>query len=72
MVDYREGQLGIHCFRNAIPSLMRELGYEDELIKSQGRWTSEAFRRYMKLHKKVRREEKRRLAGDINRVAGSV
>ena len=72
VVDYREGQLGIHCFRNSVPSLMRELGYEDELIKAQGRWTSEAFRRYIKKTKKVRREEKRRLAGDINRVAGLV
>ena len=68
-VDYEQGNLGIHCFRNAVPSLMRELGYEDEAIKAQGRWTSEAFMRYIKQSRAVKKDERRRLAGDIIRVA---
>ena len=68
-VDYREGNLGIHCFRNAVPSIMRELGYEDEAIKAQGRWTSEAFMRYVKQNRAARKDERRKLAGDIVRVA---
>ena len=70
-VDYKEGHLGIHCFRNAIPSLMKELGYDEEDIKAQGRWSSEAFKNYMKLNRRAKREERRRLAGDVNRAAGA-
>ena len=71
-VDYKQGNLGVHCFRNAIPSLMRELGYDDEAIQAQGRWSSEAFQRYTKLSRKSRRKERRRLAGAIHRAVESL
>ena len=72
VVDYQQGNLGIHCFRNAIPTLMKQLGYNDEAIKAQGRWSSEAFQRYTKMSRAVRREEQRKLAGAIRRVVGSL
>ena len=72
VVDYQQGNLGIHCFRNAIPTLMKQLGYNDEAIKAQGRWSSEAFQRYTKMSRAVRREEQRKLAGAIHRVVGSL
>ena len=66
-LKYEEGNLGIHCFRNSIPSLMKQLGYPEDEIKAQGRWTSEAFLNYVKLSKEKKAAEKRKLAGDINR-----
>ena len=72
VVDYNQGNVGVHCFRNALPSLMRELGYDDEAIKAQGRWSSEAFNKYIKLSRAARREERRKLAGAIHRVVGSL
>ena len=63
-----EGALGVHCFRNSIPSLMKQLGYSEEEIKAQGRWTSEAFLKYIKLSRERRLGERRRLAGDIQRI----
>ena len=42
----------VWCFRNSIPTLMRQLGYNDKAIKAQGRWSSEAL-----LSRAVRREE---------------
>ena len=68
-VDYTEGKLGVHCFRNAILSLMKEGGWAEEAIQAQGRWTSEAFRAYLRRNRKTRREERQRLAGEINREA---
>ena len=66
-VDYEQGRLGVHCFRNAIPSLMRALGYGEEEIMAQGRWTSEAYLRYVKMDRLKKVGERRRLVGDINK-----
>ena len=41
--------LSVHSFRSGLPSEMAKQGYDDEQIRRQGRWASEAFRSYIKL-----------------------
>ena len=65
-VKYEEGYVGVHCFRNAIPSLMEALGYSAEEIKLQGRWSSDAYLRYIKMARTKKLEERRKLAEDVS------
>ena len=45
-----------HSFRIGIASLVAQLGYSEEQIKSLGRWSSEAYLKYLRLPR-TRREE---------------
>ena len=67
-VDYVEGVVGIHCFRNSLPSLMKAGGYTEEQIRGQGRWASQAYLKYVKMNRALRREERQGLREDVRRA----
>jgi len=48
-IDYKKGKITAHSFRSGIPSLLGQLGYTDDYIKSVGRWSSRSFEHYLKL-----------------------
>ena len=54
------GTLSGHSFRSGLTSLLGEAGFEDEEIRALGRWSSESFKRYVKLGrlKRLRNTEK--------------
>ena len=64
-ISYLEGMLASHSFRSGVVTIMGRLGYSEDDIKRQGRWTSEAFRAYLKMGRAVRMEEQYGLATRI-------
>ena len=57
------GSISGHSFRAGIASLMAERGMTDEEIRCQGRWSSESFKRYIKLNRVTRVRIAIKLAG---------
>jgi len=47
-------KISVHSFRTGTASMMAELGYSDQDIKSIGRWSSRAFENYIKLPRSKR------------------
>ena len=43
-----------HCMRSGVPSELAKAGASDQEISGQGRWTSEAWKAYCKLHRTKR------------------
>ena len=70
-ISYMEGTLASHSFRSGVVTIMGRLGYSEDEIKRQGRWTSEAFRAYLKLGRAVRLEEQYNLASRIANLINS-
>ena len=48
------GSISGHSFRAGLASLMAEKGMSDDDIRTQGRWSSEAFKRYIKMTRVTR------------------
>ena len=48
-IDYTKGKITSHSFRSGIPSILGELGHNDDDIKAVGRWSSRSFELYTKL-----------------------
>ena len=48
------GRITAHSFRSGLASLMAQAGYADELIQAAGRWSSSAFKAYIKLNRVTR------------------
>lgn len=57
-----------HSFRAGLASLMAEMGYSDESIKDVGRWTSDAFKLYVKLDRITRSGVAQKLAQACQRL----
>ena len=53
-VPYQAGFVTSHSFRSGMASLMATLGYTTEQVKAVGRWSSNAYERYIKLPRKQR------------------
>ena len=70
-ISYLEGTLASHSFRSGVVTIMGRLGYTEDEIKRQGRWTSEAFRTYLKMGRGVRMEEQYNLATRIANLINS-
>ena len=51
-IKYRK--LTGHSFRAGLATLMAQAGFEDKDIQSVGRWSSESFKRYIKLPRLIR------------------
>ena len=56
------GSVSGHSFRSGLASLMAMAGFSDETIKAAGRWSSDAFKRYIKLKRVTRVAVAERLA----------
>ena len=48
------GKLTGHSFRAGLATLMAQAGFEDKDIQSIGRWSSDAFKKYIKLPRLIR------------------
>jgi len=59
-----EHGISVHSFRTGAASLMGQLGYSDNEIKSIGRWSSRAFECYIKLDRSRRVKTLRKLSKD--------
>ena len=70
-INYMEGYIASHSFRAGMVSVMARLGYSEEQIKIQGRWSSDAFRRYLKLGRGERLESQFELAQKIATLVGA-
>ena len=57
-----EGKITSHSFRARLATMLGQLGYSDEEIKSSGRWSSRAFLEYLKLPRTQRANMARELA----------
>ena len=57
-----EGRITSHSFRAGLATMLGQLGYCDEDIKSSGRWSSRAFLDYLKLPRTQRANMARELA----------
>lgn len=55
-------QITSHCFRAGVVTLLGQLGAAPELIKTVGRWSSEAWRGYCKEGRGVRLADQRHIA----------
>ena len=56
------GSISGHSFRAGLATLMAQMGYSDNSIKDIGRWTSDAFKLYVKLDRITRSGVAQRLA----------
>lgn len=56
------GHYSGHSFRAGIPSMLGQLGYSDEIIKTVGRWSSNSHEHYMKLPRTKRQQISREIA----------
>ena len=56
------GKFTAHSLRAGLPSLLGQLGFEDNDIKATGRWSSRAFQLYTKLPRSRRAEMAKKLA----------
>ena len=70
-ISYLEGTIATHSFRSGVVTIMGRLGYSEDDIKRQGRWTSEAFRAYLKMGRAIRLEEQYSLATRIASLINS-
>lgn len=52
-----------HSFRAGIPSMLGQLGYSDEDVRTVGRWSSNSHEHYMKLPRTKRQKISREIAG---------
>ena len=48
------GRITAHSFRAGLATLLATAGFDDEVIKAIGRWSSSAFMTYIKLHRVTR------------------
>ena len=62
------GTLTGHSFRSGLTSLLGEDGFEDEEIQALGRWSSESFRRYVKLGRLKRLRNTEKLSSWVNNL----
>jgi hypothetical protein len=60
------GKLTAHSFRSGLATLMATVGYSDEEIQAAGRWSSEAFLRYIKRPRLTRIRVAKRLSREIS------
>ena len=67
-IKYSDGFVSTHSFRAGIVSVMSRLGYQDEEIKRQGRWSSDAFKAYCKTGRASRLNEQWTLATEISNL----
>ena len=63
---YSDGFISTHSFRAGIVSVMSRLGYQEEEIKRQGRWSSDAYKAYCKTGRASRLNEQYTLANEIS------
>ena len=61
-----DGIIRPHSFRSGVASEMGQRGFSDSEIQAQGRWTSQAFKVYMKLERVKRLKFTSRIADMIN------
>ena len=64
-VDITQGTDGVikpHSFRSGVASEMGKRGFSDVEIQQQGRWTSQAFKAYLKLDRVKRLKFTERLS----------
>ena len=59
------GRISSHSFRAGLSSLMAKKGFPESEIKAVGRWSSEAFIRYIKSGRLVRSRFNERLAAAV-------
>ena len=62
-IDYDQGKVLAHSFRSGLATSMAQLGYSDGEIQQIGRWTSQAYLRYVKTARTKRSRIARELAG---------
>lgn len=62
-VDYQEGP-GIlaHSFRAGVATTLARLGFAEEVIAAQGRWSSACYQRYLKLGRAAKLSTQRSVA----------
>ena len=61
-----DGLIKPHSFRSGVASEMGKRGFSDSEIQAQGRWSSQAFKAYMKLDRLKRLKFTSRIAEMIN------
>ena len=66
LTDGTNGIIRPHSFRSGVASEMGLRGFSDSEIQAQGRWTSQAFKAYMKLDRLKRLKFTSRIADMIN------
>ena len=59
-----------HCFRAGVVTLLGQLGASPDLIKTVGRWSSEAWRGYCKEGRGVRLADQRNIASMTRNFKG--
>ena len=52
----KHGVISGHSFRSGITSLLAKKGFSDSCLKKIGRWSSRAFKAYIKLKRTLRHE----------------
>jgi hypothetical protein len=52
--DSSVGSFNTHSFRIGLASMLGNLGFSDEEVKAAGRWSSRAFKAYLKLKRTKR------------------
>ena len=67
-IDYDQGKYLSHSFRAGIASMMAAAGYPDTEIMRQGRWHSQAFKKYCKTGRSTRLVEQRELARKLTNM----
>ena len=70
-IIYTEGIVASHCFRSGLVSCMAQLGYNEESIQRQGRWSSASYKAYLKLGRSTRVEEQWALSRKIADLVGT-
>ena len=66
LTDGTDGVIKPHSFRSGLASEMGLRGFTDVEIQAQGRWTSQAFKSYIKLDRLKRLKITERLSELIN------
>ena len=62
VTDGTDGVIRPHSFRSGVASEMGLRGFSDSEIQAQGRWTSQAFKAYLKLDRLKRLKFTERIA----------
>ena len=68
-ITYQDGKVSSHSFRAGVSSTMAKLGYTEEEIQLQGRWTSQAYLRYCKLGRSQKLEDQFKLFSGLQKAA---
>ena len=55
-LNYEQGKITAHSFRRGLPTMMANLGFASHDIMALGRWSSEAYKNYIKLPRTKRLE----------------